>query len=282
MNDPPDTFDTYWRNVTEEVAALRDVSVEVEELPLRTNEVSTAYGVRFSGIGGYPLFAFLTVPRGDGPFPAVMQAPPYGSVVAVPAYERRARYVVLALCHRGQRLSDSLYSAAYPGLLTDGLPDPLTYRWREIVADCLRGLDVLGSRPETDTSRLAVTGNDLAAITAALRPEVRYLLVGSMLFRGASDSLSEMTEYPAREFADYVRCCPDDEEQVGRTLALFDPLAFARMIEAETLLTCGEGEVPLVQPLADRTAGKVELRVNTGKGYLDHGYEERWLKRRMV
>ena len=282
MNDPPDTFDTYWRNVTEEVAALRDTSVEVEELPLRTNEVSTAYGVRFSGIGGYPLFAFLTVPRGDGPFPAVMQAPPYGSVVTVPPYERRSRYVVLAPCHRGQRLSDSLYSAAYPGLLTDGLPDPLTYRWREIVADCLRGLDVLGSRPETDTSRLAVTGNDLAAITAALRPEVRYLLVGSMLFRGASDSLSEMTEYPGRELTDYVRCCPDDEEQVGKTLSLFDPLAFARVIEAETLLTCGEGEVPVVRPLADRTAGKVELRVNTGKGYLDHGYEERWLKRRMV
>ena len=69
---------------------------------------------------------------------------------------------------------------------------------------------------------------------------------------------------------------------VGRFLVGIVVEELYSRLEAETLLTCGEGEVPLVQPLADRTAGKVELRVNTGKGYLDHGYEERWLKRRMV
>ena len=211
-----------------------------------------------------------------------MQAPPYGSVVGVPAHERRSKYVVLALCHRGQRLSDSLYSAAYPGLLTDGLPDPLTYVWRGIVADCLRALDVLKARPETDPSRLAVTGNDLAAITAALRPDVRCLLVSSMLFRGASDRVSQMMEYPEREFTDYVRAYLEREDQVSQTLSLFDPLLFAPTIEAETLLTCGEGGRLLVQPLADRIAGVAELRVNTGRTYLDHQYEESWLTQRLI
>ena len=281
MIDMPEGFDSYWQDVTEEVSDLRGCPVEVEHLPLRDNEVSTAYGLRFSGVGGYPLFALLTVPKASGPFPALMQAPAYGSVVGVPAHERRARYVVLAICHRGQRLSDSLYSAAYPGLLTDGLPDPSTYRWREIVADCLRAFDVLDARPDVDGSRLAVVGNDLAAITAALSPGVPYLLVNSLIFRGAAGSLSEQPAYPGRELADYVRTYPEQTDNLKQTLALFDPLAFAPRIEARTLLTCGETQRPLAQPLVDGIFGEASLKVTTGRGYLDHEYEEAWLEEQL-
>ena len=281
MIDMPEGFDSYWQDVTEEVSDLRGCPVEVEHLPLRDNEVSTAYGLRFSGVGGYPLFALLTVPKASGPFPALMQAPAYGSVVGVPAYERRARYVVLAICHRGQRLSDSLYSAAYPGLLTDGLPDPSTYRWREIAADCLRAFDVLDARPDVDRTRLAVVGNDLAAITAALRPGVPYLLVNSLIFRGAAGSLSDQSAYPGRELADYVRVYPEQADRMKQTLALFDPLAFAPQIEARTLLTCGEAQRLLVQPLVDGISGEASLKVTTGRGYLDHEYEEAWLEEQL-
>ena len=281
MIDMPEGFDSYWQDITEEVSDLRGCPVEVEHLPLRDNEVSTAYGLRFSGVGGYPLFALLTVPKASGPFPALMQAPAYGSVVGVPAYERRARYVVLAICHRGQRLADSLYSAAYPGLLTDGLPDPSTYRWREIVADCLRAFDVLDARQDVDRTRTAVVGNDLAAITAALAPRVPYLLVSSLIFRGAAGSLSEQSAYPGRELADYVRAYPEQADQVQQTLALFDPLAFAPQVEARTLVTCGEAQRLLVQPLVDGISGNASLKVTTGRGYLDHEYEEAWLEEQL-
>jgi cephalosporin-C deacetylase len=281
MTQTPQSFDSYWRGLPGEVSALAGGHVEIEEIPLRTNEVATAYGVRFSGTGGYPLFAYLTVPRGDGPFPALMQAPPYGSVVGVPSHERRARYVVLALCHRGQRLSDSVYSAEYPGLLTDGLPDASTYRWREIVADCLRALDVLKDRPEADTSRIAVSGNDLAAITAALRPEVRYLLLSGLIFRGASARIPEFAAYPDREFADYIRSFPEHADRVAETLSLFDPLAFAPNILGQTLVTGAEGTRVLLEPLVDAISGDADFRVNIGRSHLDHEAEETWLAERM-
>lgn len=238
-------FEAYWEGVLEEVDALSESAVEIKELPIRSNEVSTAYGVSFEGVGGYPLFAYLTVPIGDGPFPALFQAPPYGSVVAVLAYERRARFAVMALCHRGQRLSDSRYSAAYPGLLTDGLPDPASYRWREIVADCLRALDVLVARREADGGRLAAVGNDLAAVTAALRGQVRFLLLnGQMLFRDTLARLTELHAYPLQEFNDYLRGNTEDRDAVARTLSLFDPIAFAPRIGAEALVTCEPAERP--------------------------------------
>ena len=271
-------FDTYWQRVLDEVEALRGSPVVINELPIRNNEVSTAYGATFRGVGDYPLFAYYTVPRGNGPFPALFQAPGYGSVVAVPDYRRRGRYAIMALCHRGQRLSDSGYSAAYPGLLTDGLPHPDQYRWRDIVADCLRAVDVLTARPEADGARLAAAGNDLAAITAGLRPSVRFLLLnGLLLFRDSHAALSQSGAYPRQELNDYARTYPQDVEAAGRTLSLFDPIAFAPRIDAETLVTCSPGERGPTEQLVVALGDKASLTVRSGRGHPDHALEEEWL-----
>ena len=278
----PRDFAAYWQAVLDEVSALADGAVAVESLPIRSNETSIAHGLRFEGVGGYPLFAYFTVPRGEGPFPALFQAPGYGSVVAVPAYERRSRYAVMALCHRGQRLSDSGYSAAYPGLLTDGLPGADTYVYRAIVADCLRAFDVFTARPEVDSSRLAVAGMDLAAITAALRPATPLALVTSMTFRAAAERAPKTQAYPLQEINDYTRTNPGDAEDVADTLSLFDPLAFAPRIRARALFTCGEGDLEHVEPVVEAMAGEAETALRTGRGFIDHEVEEQWLERMLL
>ena len=110
------------------------------------------------------------MPKGEGPFPGLLIAPGYGSVNHLPHLDDRQRYVTLILMHRGQRLADQPFAASYPGLLTLGIDDPATYIYRGIVADCLRGAEFLLSRPEVDTSRVGIVGDDLALITAARRP----------------------------------------------------------------------------------------------------------------
>ena len=281
MNEPRD-FSAYWQAVLDEVSALADDAVAVEALPIRSNETSIAHALRFEGMGGYPLFAYFTVPRGEGPFPALLQAPGYGSVVAVPAYERRSRYAVMALCHRGQRLSDSGYSAAYPGLLTDGLPSSDTYVYRSIVADCLRAFDVFTARPEVDPSRLAVVGADVAAITAALRPQTPLALVTAMTFRAVTERAPMTQAYPLQEINGYLRTHPGEAEDVADTLSLFDPLAFAPRIGAKALFTCGEGELEYVEPVVEAMAGDAEIGLRTGRGFIDHEVEERWLERMLL
>ena len=273
-------FDSYWQQAMDDVEKLSGGAVEIEEIPLRSSEAAAAFGVRFNGVGHYPLFAYFTVPKGTGPFPALFQAPPYGSVVGVPAHERQQRYAVMALCHRGQRLSDSGYSAAYPGLLTDGLPGRKEYRWRAIVADCLRALDVFVAQPQVDGSRVAVVGSDLAAITAALRPQASYLLVnGQMLFRDTMAQLDQVEAYPLEEFNDYLRSHPTHREQIADTLSMFDPLAFAPRIQAETMVTCGTSEIRYAEAFRAALGTSAALAVRSGRGYLDHGLEEDWLSR---
>lgn len=268
----------YWSAIQADATALAGSPVTVQDIPERSNETSKCYGVSFESIGGYPLFAYLSVPHGEGPFVPLFQVPSYASVTGVPAHERRSRYVVMALCHRGQRLADSSYKAAYPGLLTDGLPGAETYRFRDIVADSLRAIDVLLARPEVDTSRLAITGNDVAALVASMRPDAHSLMVVTpLLFSSLTSRLTGNDEYPLQEYNDFQRSQPDGWDEAAATLELFDPIARASSIGAPTLIACTATENAAADALASGIAGGAEVYVNTGYGYLDHKAQEDWL-----
>lgn len=271
-------FASYWQGVDRDLASTRRAAAVVEEMPVRSTDGSNGYGVTITSLGGYRVFAWYSVPHGKGPFPAVFQAPGYGSVVHVPPFERRQKYVVLALCHRGQRRSDSPYAARYPGLLTDGVEDAETYVWRGIIADCLAAMDFLDSRKEVDMKRVAATGNDLAYIVAGLRPQIGSVLVtGDLLFRDTANRLPRVHDYPLEEFNDYLRTHPERRAAVAGTLGLYDPLGFARRIQAKALVSCSAGAKSYAGPLAGSLGRNGQVRVASGRGFTDHTAEERWL-----
>ena len=269
----PEEFDAYWQAVDEELAAVpARPTFEVDHE--RSCDEYTVYRVRLTGIGPYRLFAYYSVPTGDGPFPAVYEVPRYGSVNHVPDHLDRLRYAVLVVMHRGQRLADSPFVAPYPGLLTLGIEDPATYIYRAIVADCLRGAEFLLNRPEVDPHRVAVTGDDLALITASRRPEfslIRYAV--PMLYRPL-EARQLSGDYPIEELNDLLRLHPELEPSVGRTLALVDPLFHAPRITARTIISVGasgtsSGAV-FLDPLFRALGGPVSTYDLTFAGGTDH------------
>ena len=272
-------FVNYWQSTLDEVAALQTSTVRRVEMPLRSNELSTAWGFSFTGIGGYPLFAYYLVPNGSGPFTPLFQAPGYGSVVAVPAWERRDRFAVMALCHRGQRLSDDIYKAAYPGLLTDGLPKNETYKWREVVADCIRAVDVLLDQPEINPDNMAISGSDLAFQSAALRDDVKVLLTsGQFLFADWQDYSAKITDvYPQQELNDFRRSNAKQWEESEGTLGLFDLVNFAPNITANTLLAVGGLSDVSTASIRDAINAEVTVFPPTEYSALDHLAQENWL-----
>src|SRR5262249_53244357 len=143
----PSDFDDYWDAVDRDLVAV-PAAPELELAPRRSTDFATAYNLRLTSIGPYRIFGFFSVPKGSGPFPALLYAPRYGSVNQPPHYDDRQRYVCLSIMHRGQRLADQPFAASYPGLLTHGIDTPRGYIYRGIVADCLRGAEWLASRPE--------------------------------------------------------------------------------------------------------------------------------------
>jgi cephalosporin-C deacetylase len=288
--DRPADFDAYWAAVEAELAAL-PAALELEELPMRSTAEAVCYGVRLTSVGPYRLFAYLSIPLGEGPFPAIYFAPRYQSVVEVlpqgDAREKRGRFITFSLAARGQRNADRPYAAAFPGLLTDGIEDPQTYVFRGIVADSVRGLEVLLQTAAVDLDRVAIVGtNDVALLTAALLPRASLLVTDCELFYNARAAVRRTEAYPLEEINDLLRaaesrCRADLEESLFATIDLFDPIRFAPRVRARTLLwTDPAGEphdAPDLQALASRLGGPVEVRARTGSRYLDGLYQEEWI-----
>lgn len=269
MNGDSMNFDSYWSAVDEELAAIPARPV-LDLVPTRTTDEATSYTVRLTSTGPYRVFGHLSIPAGDGPFPALLQTPRYGSVNGMPHPNDRSRYVVFGLVHRGQRLADEGFSAAYPGLLTMGIDDPASYIYRGIAADCLRAAEFLMGLDEVDPARVAVSGNDLAVLTAARRPGFSAVRVSELLFHRATEARLKSSHYPLEELNDHLRA-GSSAEIVENTLAYFDPVRHASAVTARTLLAVDDPGwcAALIEALPAASVYKLTHLDGTDNDFLD-------------
>jgi cephalosporin-C deacetylase len=284
MDTPPADFDPYWQQTLDDLAAYT-ARPELELLPLRTTDYASLYGVRLTSRGPYRLFGYLSIPAGDGPFPAIYYVPKYQSVLEIipqgTANLQRSRYITFSLAARGQRNADTPYAAVFPGLLTEGIDHAESYIFRSIAADCVRGLEFLLTRRKLDASRLVVVGNDLALITAALHPAATHVVATPALFYDTATLAPKAQTYPLEEINDYLRAFPAKAGAVHRTLAYYDPQAFAPRMKATTLLMAGstgsllDGQA--LAPLVEALHGMVTMHESEQSSYKDGLYVERWM-----
>ena len=284
MNQAPPSFAEYWQETLVSLARY-PACPELEAIPLRSTAFATLYGVRFTSVGPYRLFGYLSIPTGTGPFPAIYYSPKYQSVLEIipqgTANLIRSRYIVFSLAGRGQRNADAPYAAMFPGLLTEGIGDAAGYVSRSIVADSVRGLEFLLTRRELDSTRVAVVGNDLALITAALTSGATHVVAAPALFYKTAELAIKTQAYPLEEINDYVRTFPARAEAVRRTLAYYDLRAFAPRVAATTLLMAGASggllDAPALKALVDVIPGKVTVHESEQSTYRDGLYAEQWI-----
>jgi len=284
MEQTPADFHAYWQQTLDDLARY-PACPELDVLLLRSTEFATLYGVRLTSLGPYRLFGYLSIPTGTGPFPAIYYPPKYQSVLEIigqgTANLQRSRYITLALAGRGQRNADTPYAAMFPGLLTEGIDNAASYIFRGIVADSVRGLHYLLTRPELDTARVVMMGNDIALITAALSPGATHVVTAPALFYNTAELAPKTKAYPLEEINDYLRMFPARAEAVRRTLAYYDLRAFAPRVTATTLLMAGPPGSLLagqaLAPLVTAVRGQVTVYDLEQSSYKDGLYAEQWM-----
>ena len=284
MGQRPGDFDQFWQRTLDTLAGY-PACPEIDAIPLRSTDFATLYGVRLTSLGPYRLFGYLSVPAGDGPFPAIYYAPKYQSVLEIipqgTANLQRSRYITFSLAARGQRNADTPYAAMFPGLLTDGVDQPESYVFRGIVADSVRGLQFLLTRRELDPTRVVVVGNDIALITAALQPGATHVVTAPALFHDTAGLAPRTRAYPLEEVNDYLRAFPARAEAVRRTLAYYDLEAFAPRVSATTLIMAGAPgallDAAALGPVVAALRGLVTVHVSEQSSYADGLYQERWI-----
>ncbi len=191
QTDPAD-FDAFWTTQKEELARL-PIDAEMTLQPdLCTPDVDV-FHVSIQNVGVAPgsrpsrLYGMLALPKGDGPFPAVLRVPgagvrPYNGQPGMAA----RGVIVLEIGIHGipvnlpQEIYESLRVGALSNYNVNGLDDRESYYYRRVYTGCVRANDFLCSLPQFDGKNLGVIGGSqggqLAIVTAALDPRVRALV----------------------------------------------------------------------------------------------------------
>ncbi len=273
-------IDQWWGHLDDDLDQL-EAHPEFEHDLLRSHDLFDTYRVRMTSLDRYVIAAWLSVPKGDGPFPAVMYTPTYMSVVTPAPYEFRTRAITMNVISRGQRGADRPYAAAFPGHLTVGIDDPDRYIFRGVVADTIRAWEVLRNYPKVDTDRRAMIGTDFALLVNARRPGAKAMHVTGSFWYRMKEIAAGTEAYPFEEINDHLRMRPSQEKAVARTLAHFDPQYQAERITAQVLFNRDQaspnGNDAWFAPLASRLATEPTFLDMTHRGQTDYDAMDAWL-----
>ena len=293
MTSAQQRSDAFWERIEAQLAET-DADIAIERDGFYSQPEWDVYRVRYTSTGGHRLFAWLSVPHGDGPFPALVRMPDYASVHDIIYTPLRQRAVVMNATHRGQRNSDGLVQASYPGLLTDGIDSADAYTFLGAYADALRAVDVLGTQGIAELSgAVALTGAglgaNLALATAARRPGVSAVAADTPLALGHQSALEPGLGYPLAELGDYLRAHPGSEGAVESLLSAVNPVTTAPAVRCPVLMSAGRFDrsvcpLAFAEELAEALP-ECDLRIYDGAaeggGHIQGQVRGAWLAERL-
>lgn len=235
--------DAFWEGIEAQLAET-EPDIEIERDGFYSQPDWDVFRMRYTSTERHRLFAWFSVPHGDGPFPALVRMPDYASVHDIIYTPFRQRAVVMNATHRGQRNSDGLVRARYPGLLTDGVESSDRYALFGAYADALRAVDVLGKQTITSLSGVVVLsgaglGATLALATAARRPGISAVAADTPLALGHPAGLEPGLGYPLAELGDYLRMHRDRGGDLRDMLSPVNPVDAASAVSCPVLMSAG-------------------------------------------
>jgi cephalosporin-C deacetylase-like acetyl esterase len=182
----PADFDKFWADSLAELEKI-PMDPQLTPRPELSGPAFDAYELslaNFDPEGKTPRFyGILCVPKGDGPFPAILQAPGAG----VRAYKGeiwmpRDKFITLEVGIHGIPVTNppEFYQQMAQGPLQGyerrNLENRDTFYFRRVYLGCQRALEYLTSHPKWDGKNLVVRGGSqggqLAIVSAALNPKV--------------------------------------------------------------------------------------------------------------
>jgi len=248
--DEPADFDAFWAAGKEALAKL-PVDAKLTPMPESSNGKVDCWQVSLQNVGADTtgtsrFYGVLCEPKGEGPFPALLQVPGAG-VRAYRGNVEMAEKGIITLqvgihglpVNLDPSVYESLGAAALNGYPTFNLDERDRYYYRRVYLGCVRANDFLVTRPRYDGKTLGVTGGSqggaLTIVTAALDPRVKLLAA-------YYPALSDITGYVKGRAGGWPHMFREEKRRLPlriANIAYYDVVNFARRVKAPGLYSWG-------------------------------------------
>lgn len=175
---PPDSvpnLQSFWDQSKQDLA-VQPPNFQATRAADQPYPAITVYSIVMTSIGNVRVRGWLGVPNAGGKHPGILFLPGFGSSQGTDALDQTGDFVSVAIDVRGQGKSIDDFNPGLTLVEYSGIGSPNTWIERGTTLDCVRALDFLLSRPEVDTTRIAVTGpsqgGGLTYRVAAIDPRV--------------------------------------------------------------------------------------------------------------
>lgn len=238
----PADFDSFWTKAKAELAQV-PVDAKLTPLPDRSNDQIEAFEVNLQNIGMTPgttsrFYGILYIPRGEGPFPAMMGTP--GAGVRGPdtdsyfGWAARGFMVLYVGIHEMPVVAGATPTTRPSGNYTSlGMENPELYYFRRVLMGCLRANDYLINHPKWDKKNLIAVGGSqggyLTLATTGLDPRVTMCNVEFPAYCDVTAYVhNRAAGWPAFRFNDQ-----NDPQRAAKiaTTAYYDGVNFAKRIK---------------------------------------------------
>ncbi|MCP4171540.1 MAG: acetylxylan esterase [Fuerstiella sp.] len=266
-------FDRFWKGSLAELKTI-DPDFEFVPQPDRGTEKTDVFEVTMRSHGDIHVRGWLQVPKSEGPHPAVIRVPGYGSNMK-PLGEGRDWDDIVVFSFNPRAHGNSMDEV--PGKPVDywirGLDDKSTYYYRGAYLDCVRAVDFICSRADVDKKRIAVWGGSqgggFAFATAALDPRIDFC-AADIPFMCDWVNYFRLTVWP--EMDKWIADSDNRSwESTLRTLSYFDTMNMADRIQCRTVMGVGlqDAVCPPSTSFAayNRVPGQKSFKVYADKGH---------------
>lgn len=248
----PADFVTFW-NTAKAEAAKCPMEIEKTFVPKFSNDTQDCYLIKLQAYkkGNY-VYGYLTIPNGDGPFPAVFSPPGAGvkpmdplkhlfyAESGVIRFDMEIHGIRPDLDAQDYKDISRAFGGGDNGYLLNGIDDKDRYYMKKVYLSCLRVLDYVTTLPQWDGKNLIAQGGSqggaLALITTGLDSRITACAANH-------PALSDMVGYLDNRAGGYPHFFKQqkgmDKPEIIETLSYYDVVNFAKQIKVPVFMTWG-------------------------------------------
>ncbi len=266
--DAPKDLDAFW---AAQLKTLKGVPLDarLEEVPGKSDDKQTAYKLSLANVAGKRVYGWICVPKGAGPFPAILHLPSYGTQPISPdPWSAHLGALAITLSVHDYGVDES---RSYPEYGKCGTNRKENF-YLPVLLGCVQAVNYAFSRKDFDGRSLAVTGvsqgGGLALMLAGLDVRVTHLVQSAGAF---CDHAGFLHERPSG-FPAWVRNGKEagqDTRKLAVELGYFDAAFFARRFKGVSFHAIG-----YVDPICPPATVMAAFNSIGGPKYLLHGRDK--------